>query len=215
MEELPPITPLNFFQIASSCQALAENQKFPQISLENLKKYKLPSTSNFSDEESFADVAMGWSEEGLEFLFYVHKNFEEAFYPNITKGDSVEIFIDTRNIKTSGFNTKFCHHFFFLPEAIEGHQMGEITHFRTEDAHELSSSSELQVKKVPKKEAYLLHCFIPKTCLVGFDPLQFEHLGFTYRINRPHFKSQHFSVVTDDFQLEEQPSLWGQIKLIK
>lgn len=215
MDELPAITPINFFQIAFSCSYLPVKGAFPRLSLSTSKKYLLPNTAALCNEKPFAQGAMGWNEEGLEFCFCVNKGLEEVFFPNITKGDSIELFIDTRNIKTSGFNTRFCHHFFFLPEAIEGRQAGEMTHFRTEDAHELCEGSELSVKTIVKKNEYTLHCHIPKQCLVGFDPQQFDRLGFAYRINRPYLESQHFCVVTADYRLEEQPSLWSQVRLIK
>ncbi|MFQ5729983.1 MAG: sugar-binding protein, partial [Waddliaceae bacterium] len=159
--------------------------------------------------------AMGWKKEGIEFLFKVDKKFEEAFYPDVVRGDSVEIFIDTRNVKTSGYNTRFCHHFFFLPEAVEGHQAGELTHFRTEDVHELCDPSELKIKAQVKTNQYTLHIWIPRECLYGYDPEPFDRLGFSYRINRPYWESQHFSVVTEDYQLEQQPSLWSSLRLVK
>lgn len=215
MEELSAITPVNFFQLSLPCRYLAPKGDFPRLTGNNADDYLLPDTSVLCNEEHFADVAMGWNEKGLEFYFKVEKSFEEANYPNIVKGDSVELFIDTRDVKTSGFNTRFCHHFFFLPEAIEGRQAGEITHFRTEDAHDLCEESDLKIKSTVKKGKYAIHCQIPRRCLSGFDPRQFDRLGFAYRINRPYWESQHFCVVTEDYQLEQQPSLWSHMRMIK
>lgn len=215
MEELSPLTPVNFFQLSLPCRYLTSNGKFPLLTEKNADDYLLPDTSVLCNEEHFADVAMGWNEEGLEFYFNVEKSFEEANYPDVVRGDSVELFIDTRDVKTSGFNTRFCHHFFFLPEAVEGHQAGEITHFRTEDAHDLCEASDLKIKSTVKKSKYVIHCQIPHRCLIGFDPKQFDRLGFAYRINRPYWESQHFCVVTEDYQLEQQPSLWSHMRMIK
>lgn len=212
-EELPPITPVNFFQLSLSCPYLDPKKGFPSLEEKGMKAYLLPDMSGLCDEESFADVAMGWHREGLEFLFKVNKPYEETFYPGVERGDSVEIFIDTRDVKTSGYNTRFCHHFFFLPDAVDGRQMGEMTHFRTEDRHELCSPDDLQIKTHMRRSEYLIHCGIPKECLVGYDPEQFDRVGFTYRVNRPYWASQHFSVVTEDYQLEQQPSLWSSIRL--
>jgi hypothetical protein len=223
MEELSPITPVNFFQLSVQCKYLAPKGEFPTLTGRNVKTllgrnaktFLLPDTSVLCNEEHFADVFMGWNEEGIEFLFQVDKSFEEACYPDVSRGDSVEIFLDTRDVKTSGYNTRFCHHFFFLPEAVEGYQAGEITHFRTEDAHALCDASDLKCKSTVKKGEYMLHCQIPNTCLHGYDPGQFDRLGFAYRINRPYWASQHFSVVSEDYKLEEQPSLWSTMRLIK
>ncbi len=215
MEDLSPITPVNFFQLAVKCRKLEGKGQFPALTPKIAKSYLLPSTSALCNEENFADVSMGWDEEGLEFLVQVSKEFEEARLPDVSIGDSIEFFIDTRDVKTSGYNTRFCHHFFFLPEAVDGRQAGEITHFRTEDQHPLCDPSELRVKSVFKNGAYHVHCRIPKICLVGYDPKQFDRIGFSYRINRPYWESQHFSVVTADYQLEQQPSLWSSMRLIK
>ena len=215
MEELTPITPVNFFQMSLECRHLDLGGNFPRLNGKSRKKFLLPDTSALCHEEHFADVTMGWKKEGIEFLFNVDKKFEEAYYPDVVRGDSVEIFIDTRDVKTSGYNTRFCHHFFFLPEAVEGHQAGELTHFRTEDVHELCDPNELKIKAHVKANQYVLHAWIPRECLFGYDPEQFDRLGFSYRINRPYWESQHFSVVTEDYQLEQQPSLWSSLRLVK
>jgi hypothetical protein len=123
--------------------------------------------------------------------------------------------IDTRDVKTAGFNTRFCHHFFFLSEPVEGLVAGEITRFRTEDTHELCDPQDLKVISSRKKNSYTMNLFIPGSCLYGYDPDQFNRLGFTYRLNRAHGFPQHFSVVSEDYQIEQQPSLWSSLRLIK
>jgi len=213
-EQFVPITPINFFQICLDC-FYVEPGILQNLAEKKNQNYGLPDLSSLCADDNFADVFMGWNEGGFEIIFKVKKKFEEAYYPDVTKGDSVELFFDTRDVKTSGYNTRFCHHFFFLPEAVEGYQKGEKTHFRSEDSHELCDPSELKLKSVLKNKEYILYLEIPKSCLFGYDPEQFGRIGFTYRINRPRFQSQHFSVVTEDYQLEQQPSLWSSAKLIK
>lgn len=149
----------------------------------------------------------------------VKGSFNEPQFPNFQAGDSVELFFDTRDVKTSGFNTKFCHHFYFLPEAIENEgeaiQAGEATRFRTEDVHELCSPQLLEVKTTKGGKEVKMDIFIPKECLHGYDPSLFERLGFTYRINRASGSHQFFTANGEDFTIEQQPSLWASIKLIK
>lgn len=216
-EEFIPLTPVNFFQISADCPYLSrsKDQKFPNITKVQAQKMLLPDTSELCSEESFAEVSLGWNEEGLEFFIRVNRPFKRAFYPEVERGDSVELFIDTRDVKTSGFNTRFCHHFFFLAEGVEGHFAGEITKFRTEDVHPLCDSSELKVKSLVQSSGYVLNIFIPSHCLNGYDPEQFNRLGFSYRINQADGFPQHFTVVSEDFPIEQQPSLWGSLKLKK
>jgi hypothetical protein len=169
------------------------------------KKSLLPSTGQLCIEDHFADVYAAWSREGLSFLFDVRATLGEE--------DSVELFIDTRDIKNAGFNHRFCHHFVFLPEPIEGEQAYEATHFRTEDTHPLCDPKELSVAVTPKKKGYKMEVEIPSSCLHGYDPEQFDRIGFTYRINRSGDTSQHFSVISAEFDLEQTPSLWSRVRL--
>lgn len=209
-----PLTPINFFQISADCPYLPLTKEgFPHMTPKQAQYMLLPDTSQLCAEESFAQVSLGWNQEGLEACVRVSYPFERAYYPDVFRGDSVELFIDTRDVKTSGFNTRFCHHFFFLAEAIEGHLAGEITRFRTEDAHPLCEPNDLKVKSFLKPSSHTLNIFIPSHCLYGYDPDQFDRLGFSYRINRADGFPQHFTVVSEDFPIEQQPSLWGSLKL--
>lgn len=201
------LSPVNFFQLSVDC---CHAQKGTLS-----KKHELPSTAHLCAEEQFAKVFLGWNEQGIECQVDVSQPFHQSYYPDVTRGDSVELMIDTRDVKTSGYNTRFCHHFFFFPEPLEAIQAGELTRFRTEDKHELCDPKELKVSSKISSKQYSIKIFIPSHCLVGYDPDQFDRLGFTYRINRSHKSSQHFSVVTQDYQIEQQPSLWASLKLKK
>ncbi|KAF3363266.1 hypothetical protein PHSC3_000156 [Chlamydiales bacterium STE3] len=209
-EGLPDLKLGSFFHLGFDCQFLPFNSWEKSI---ELKKYLIPDTSFLNLEEPFAQVHMGWNEEGISFLIQSQQAPSKSFFPVISKGDSVEIFLDTRDVKSSGFTTKFCHHFFFLVEPTEGHDRGEITRFRNEDLHELCESTALMLAVTSSSKGYTLKCFIPSHCLFGYDPKEFNRLGFTYRINRLNAPAQHFSVVTEEFPIEQQPALWSSIKL--
>jgi hypothetical protein len=214
-EGMVPLTPVNFFQIGADCFYLpaGKGENSPLLSKQHAKKYLLPDTSSLCGDTPFADVYLGWNEEGIEALVAVKHPVKKTRFPEIERGDSVEFFIDTRDVKTSGFNTRFCHHFFFLPEGVEGRFAGEITRFRTEDTHPLCEPKDLKVKCTTSSKGYSLHIFIPGHCLHGYDPEQFNRLGFSYRINQADGFPQHFTAVTEDFPIEQQPSLWGSLTL--
>lgn len=204
------LNPVHFFALSCDCRALSDKDQVP-----SLTAYALPSTHRLTQEDSFAKLAMGWHEEGIALHIQVNQAPTHLSYPHIEQGDSVELFFDTRDLKSSGFNTRFCHHFFFLPQAVDGISKGEKTHFRTEDSHPLCDSQALHCQTQVKKESYQMKIFIPSQCLYGYDPKQFDRLGFTYRINRAGDAPQHFAVVSQDYQIEQQPSLWGSIQLVK
>ncbi len=209
-QELFSLNPVQFFALSCDCSYLIQKEQMP-----SLITHALPSTQRLTREEHFAKVALGWNEEGIAIQVQVNQPASESFYPKIEEGDSVELFIDTRDLKSTGFNTRFCHHFFFLPQAVEGVTKGEKTHFRTEDKHSLCDPQALHCQTQLRRNHYLMKIFISTQCLYGYDSRQFDRLGFTYRINRPKGKPQHFTVVSQDYQLEQQPSLWGSIKLVK
>jgi hypothetical protein len=202
------LNPVHFFALSCDCRYLPRKEQFP-----SLTKYALPSTDRLTREEIFAKVAMGWNEEGVALHIRVNQPALRSCYPDLEQGDSIELFFDTRDLKSTGFNTRFCHHFFFLPQAVDGVSKGEKTHFRTEDSHPLCDSQLLQTQVQLRKEGYDLKIFIPALCLNGYDPKQFDRLGFTYRINRTAGDPQHFSVVSQDYQIDQQPSLWGSVRL--
>ncbi len=208
--DLSPLTPISFFALSLDCRYVS-----PKAQLDLPDYCRLPSTAALCGEEPFAEVSLGWNAEGLSCQVKALTEVVHAYFPEIQRGDSVELFFDTRDVKTSGWNTRFCHHFFFLPKEVEGTVAGERTAFRTEDRHELCTAAALKTRTVIGKNGYTIHVFIPATCLHGFDPEQFGRLGFAYRINRCSGRSQHFSAVTRDYQVEQQPSLWSSMLLAK
>lgn len=205
------LSPLSFFQVGCDCRYLeGRAAELPKDRV----AYLLPTTAFLSGEMAFAKVAMGWNEEGIALHIAIDRGELRCFFPEIVRGDSVELFIDTRDVKTSGYNTRFCHHFFFLPEAVEGIQAAERTHFRGEDAHPLCEESLLQVSIEHRPASYAMKIFIPAQCLIGYDPSQFDRCGFTYRINRFGGTPQHFSAASDDYAIEQQPSLWSSMSFV-
>ena len=204
------LNPVNFFALSCDCHPIAHKGQTPSFSA-----HLLPQTQPLTGEGAFAKLAMGWCDEGIALQIQVNQAANRSFYPSIDQGDSVELFFDTRDVKTSGFNTRFCHHFFFLPQPVDGLSKGEKTHFRTEESHPLCDPEELECQVQLKKREYLMKIFIPSHCLVGYDPKQFDRMGFTYRINRFHGRAQHFSVISDEYQIDQQPSLWASLKLVR
>ncbi len=203
------LLPINYFSLECDCYYLPSNEKVAQ------KKYMLPSTAELNCEDSFAELFMGWNEEGLSLAIKVKQKLQESCYPNPEEGDSVELFLDTRDIKSAGFNHRFCHHFVFLPQSVDGVHAAEITHFRTEDIHELCDSHDLKVKVTEKKSSYEMEIWVPAKCLHGYDASQCDRLGFSYRVNRCGRDPQHFSLHSAEYQVVQNPSQWSRMRLIR
>lgn len=175
----------------------------------------LANTSWLTEDAYFADVAIGWHEEGIKVAIEVKQPLQRCVYPQIAQGDAVELFFDTRDLKTACLPSRFCHHFFFLPEPVEGIQRGELSRFRGEDRHPLAAPEDFicDLYRLPK--SYRMEIFLPAKVLFGYDPSQFQRLGFAYRIHRFQGKPQHFTVCSPDFAIPQQPALWATLRLVK
>jgi hypothetical protein len=205
-EDLPGLSPVQFFGLACDCPFVRGTVK-PEKSL------LLPSTSDLLDEESFADVYCGWNLEKLGFYVAVHRPFQRIGEGDFRRGDSVELFIDTRDLKSKGVVSRFCHHFVFFPALTQNFFGREMTRFRNEDMHPLCHPEDLQIQADVDADSYRLSIEIPSHCLHGFDPLSFPKIGFTYRINRADGPPQHFAVSSEEYTIEQHPATWGTLKL--
>lgn len=213
MEDIIPLEPLHFFSVSVDLHYF-KGKKGATLP----KSHKLPHLASFFGESSFAEMAMGWNEEGIFADIYSQSRDPEVFFPDFQNGDSIELFFDTRDMKNISYCHKFCHHFFFLPFPYEEEEKsirgGEITKFRGEDKHDLSDADLLSIEYENKgRKGYVVHLFIPKESLFGYDPLTFRKLGFTYRINRRNGLPQFFSVSAEEYAIEQHPSLWATLIL--
>jgi hypothetical protein len=206
LEEIPSFSAANFLQIVAEVHRSDVPGPYK-------KPFLLPDTSLLLDEEKFADLTLSYGSLGLYVGVKVHQAFQDVAFPDVQKGDSLELFFDTRDRKSAGTIHKFCHHFIFLPKEVGGIQACEMTRFRLEDAHPLCDSKLLQVEANFKSKEYELKIFINKEALHGFDPEQFSRLGFTYRVNRKGAPSQHFNLGSQEYLIEKHPSVWASLEL--
>ena len=199
-DDAPSISPSQFFAVSADC-SLVRGKFKPS------KDFLLPSNADLLDEDSFSEVYAGWTPSKLVFYFEVDAPFRSA------EGDRIEIFLDTRDMKTKSQISKFCHHFVFSPALNQNFYGREVTRFRSDDTHNLCHPEDLSVTPKIEKKGYSMRIEIPKDCLHGFDPLNFPRIGFTYLINRTEGKPQHFSVSSSEYSIEQSPSVWGTLNL--
>ncbi|GAB4190836.1 MAG: hypothetical protein Tsb0015_12400 [Simkaniaceae bacterium] len=210
-EEIPAIRPLSFFALEHDIPympAAIGRKKFLK------KPFLLPSSEILTGEEDFADIAMGWNEEGIYLALEIRQPFEQSNFPAFSKGDALEVFLDTRGQKTRSI-TKFCHHFVFLPVEVNDIKALEITKFRMEDSHELADPSVLLVETQFAAKSYCMSIHITRDALYGFDPNQSKNLGFTYILHRKEGKPQSFSCAPQEYHVAKHPQLWASCKLLK
>ncbi len=207
-EDVPSLSPVQFFGLTADCL-------FSKGALKPEKRFLLPSTAELLGEEPFAEVYASWHPERLSFHINVSVPFQKSGDGDFRKGDSVELFIDTRDLKSKGVISRFCSCYTFSAVPWQNFCGREVTRFRNDDMHCLCHPEDLQVTPKFYSDSYSLTIEIPAQALHGFDPIGFPRLGFTYIINRTDGPPQHFAVSSDEYAVEQHPATWGTLRLIK
>jgi hypothetical protein len=195
LKDLKPLSPSAFFEVRGKIPKAEKKRQF--------KKGLLPNTTGLTGEGRLISLALLWSPVGI----YV----EMGCKLGIENGDQLELFMDTRDLKTSNVITRFCHHFSFDLEEMTG---AEVTRFRGEDSHELADSDLITIKTEVKRTSYRVEIALPKEILYGYDPVEFKRLGFCYRFKRKNGENEHFNLSSDYFNLEKHPALWASMELM-
>jgi hypothetical protein len=208
-ENLSALNLLNFFNTEMD---IFEFENFSKL---KNKKYKLQNFSKYLNQEDIVDSYIAFNKNGLYFHFDVDHPFTKSTYPEIKTGDSIELFIDTRNLKTKGYITKFCHHFVFFIEEIQNFKAKEITKFSANDMHKICDANLLKSSVTLKKNSYSIDITLPKECLYGFDIDNFSKIGFCYRVNRYLKNSLNFNVSNSEHNIERSFHLFPSLNLKK
>lgn len=169
----------------------------------------LPNFTQLLNEDPFADLALFWSEQGLSLDLLVREPITGALFPHFRRGDSLELFIDTRKLTKTSVITRFCHHFLFLPEEVEGVQGCELTRFRADDSRQLADPSLFVIKTTARRLSYQMEIDIPSSAIYGYDPAVIDVIGVSYRINRKAKAPQHLALSSHLFALEKHPDFWA------
>jgi hypothetical protein len=132
--------------------------------------------------------------------------------------DRLEVWIDTRDTHNIHRAGRFCHRFAFLPFGLG--QRADQPIARMLDIHRArenpkSIAPELLAARSEKRpDGYLLEAHVPSEALTGFDTEEHSRLGFSYAIVDRELGWQTFSV-GPEFPIQEDPSLWGTLELIR
>jgi len=194
LKDLKPLSPSAFFELKAKIPKAEKKKQF--------KKGLLPNAQGLTGEGKLISLSVLWSPVWLYFQMESKLSLES--------GDTLELFIDTRDVKTSNVITKFCHHFSFDLEEELG---AEITRFRGDDSHVLADSSLISIKTAVSRSSYVSEIALPKEILYGYEPLEFKRLGLTYRYKRKNGESQHFNLSSNDFNFDKHPALWASMEL--
>jgi len=203
LRDLPPLSPAVCFDVESRVKTVKELK----IDMPFRREYHLGSMAELHGEESFASVGIVASKTGLLIFVDVDKAFEDCHFPHIARGDGLELFIDTRNLKQASSVHKYCHHFAILPKG----DSQEITRFRMEDSHPLAKN--LQVESTFKTRSYQMRILLPCETLHGFNLEESPNLGFEYILHRTGGTPQHHTLSSRRYKVASLPGLWSTIAI--
>lgn len=208
-----------FFNFSFPCR----RRQSPPVIDGNLKdwddSFRIPDLMGMEEQPSFAQLYMGWDDDGLYFAVEVPGKTQYKIDPkNYWKADCLELWIDTRDMKDAHRANRFCHHFFFLPGGSGRDGKSPIGRQTTIDkAREQAppcpeDSIEVGLKRL--KRSYRMEIALPATGLNGFEPHEFEHLGFNYTLRDIDSGAQSWSVGRDA-PVVHDPSTWGSVQLAR
>lgn len=188
---------------------------------ENLDaRYRLIGFAELEGRPTLAEVRAAWSEAGLAFTVVVGGKRQPPWcrVNRPEDSDSVQLWIDTRDVHNVHRATRFCHAFLFLP-AGGGSRLADpiaqwIPIHRARENPRPVEHGQLKVLSRRTKDGYVLDALIPGEALTGFDPPEHPRLGFTYLVVDRELGEQTFSVGSP-MPFQEDPSLWATLELTR
>lgn len=192
---LPELTAAHLFDFRGEL-FLSESSELDYLD----ERYRLPHLGELLGEEEEVQLAFAWNKDGLHGQFQCPKGKDRPV---------LHLFINTRDVKSATI-TRFCHHFRIHHKGGEEH-----TRFREDQSRALCDSGGIKVKEILEPQGKFIRFFVSKSCLFGYDPALSQRLGFAYRLELGGGKSQHFTVTSEDYHLEQQPRLWTSMRLVK
>ncbi|UUO06380.1 hypothetical protein M4951_23915 [Blastopirellula sp. J2-11] len=184
------------------------------------EEYRLQSFGHLEGRRQFADIRAAWNERGIAFSVNVTGKRQAAWCreSRAVESDGVQIWLDTRATNNVHRATKFCHRYVFLPTG-GGHSLREpaadqlLINRARENAKPIRPG-ELRIRSQMKADGYFLEFCVPATALTGYDPSEYDRVGFYYAVMDRELGWQNFSV-GNQFPFDEDPSTWGVCELVR
>ncbi len=182
-------------------------------------KFRLPCWTIFEGVEPWAELRAAWSEQGLALALRVSGKRQPVRSDENRPwhSDGLQLWIDTRATHDVHRATRFCHQFLALPGGGPRQSEATIEQFfinRAKDNARRAVPSELAVRGESRVDGYVLEVFLSATALGGFDPAEHPRLGFQYAVMDFELGEQTFNCPVG-FPFREDPSLWGQLDLVR
>ena len=211
------IPPRAFFAYTAPCRRRVSPPRIDGNLKDWDESYLLPDLMGVDGLSAFAQVYLAWDESGLYVAVHVpHKTRYRLDPRNHERGDSLEVFVDTRDVKDVRRGHRYCHRFYFLPggSGSDGKQpIGRQTSIdRAREQAPPCPEESIRVGLRRLKKSYALEVKLPAAGLNGFQPGEFDRLGFTYLLHDSEHGTQSWSG-GPDLPIATDPSTWGTVAL--
>nr|WP_283435032.1 hypothetical protein [Neorhodopirellula lusitana] len=181
--------------------------------------HRVPSFGALSGAPTFADLRMGWSDEGIGFAMKVvgKRAMPWCRDTRLDESDGLHLWFDTRNSPNIHRATQHCHRFLWLPAGGGPQRERPVASMilinRARGNPKPVMPGTLQIHAAPKHDGYEISGLIPTAAMTGFDPKDQPQLGFYYMVTDRELGVQALTL-GDNFPVAEDPSLWGEAALV-
>ena len=179
----------------------------------------LPNFGSFEGQFQFAQIRVGWSEDGLFIQAEISKKEQSLWCreSQLLDSDGVQIWVDTRDTHNVHRASKFCHWFVLLP--LGGGDDGKKPHAsmlkinRSKDDSPSINRHKIDVNAKISKTGYKLSAFIQGKALNGWDANEHRYIGFSFSVVDRELGCQTLAIGPEP-PISEDPSLWQTLELI-
>lgn len=183
-------------------------------------QHVLPNFGSFEGQFQFAQLRIGWSEDGLFVQAEISKKEQTPWCreSQLLDSDGVQIWIDTRDTHNVHRASKFCHWFVLLP--MGGGDDGKkplasmLKINRSKDDSPSINRHKIDLTAKVTKTGYKLSAFIPGKALNGWDVDEHQSVGFNFSVVDRELGCQTLAV-GPELPISEDPSLWHTLELVE
>ncbi len=182
------------------------------------EKCQVPTFAEFSNRSVFADIRVGWSEEGIGVQIAVKgkRQLPWCRETRLDESDGFHLWIDTRCSPGIHRATQYCHRFLWMPTGGGSRRETPIAAMvpinRARSQPRQIDGRCLKVAAVPRHDGYQLSGFVPKQALTGYDPQEQPRIGLYYAVMDRELGWQG-TTLGPEYPVADDPSLWSEASL--
>lgn len=217
MDETQLIAPSFLFRFSVPC--LACEPLWSDNEIELAESHQLPNFGELDGRSGFADVRIGWSEQGIALSLRVVGKQQTVWCRDSRpdESDGITLLIDTRDTHNIHRASRFCHRFVFLPQGKGGRFEKPVAKLvniaRAKENPKDIDDNQLRIRAEKRIDGYILRAAIPATAITGYDPNEHVRLGFNYLVTDRELGCQLFAGDLE-MPISSDPSLWGTLEMV-